>query len=353
VKIDYFDLIKRAWQITWKHRFLWLFGFILALAAGGSNVSNSLNYSFNGADTSTTSGNLGAFANSYLVFILFFAAVIGLLGFIVWVLSIFATGGLVGAAAKIERGEPTSLADGFKIGAKNFWRILGLNIVIGLIILALVMVLIVPLVVVIIVMASAGGQGSALPAGLICLIPVFILGLLLLALAATILSLISIYATRYIVLEKGGVFNSFSRGWRLIKRKFASTFVVFLLVWLISALAATVFAIPGLIIGIPVFLTLFAGIAGKNVLIVSLAAFGFVLLAVVMSFFNGVLEAYRSVIWTLTFLHLAEEPKGQGAATPAESSRLVPMIVEQPKPRKTAAKPAPAKKKITKPKKTT
>ena len=31
----YINLIKRAWQITWRHKVLWIFGILLALASGG------------------------------------------------------------------------------------------------------------------------------------------------------------------------------------------------------------------------------------------------------------------------------------------------------------------------------
>jgi hypothetical protein len=51
MKLDYSDLTKRAWEIVWKCKFLWLFCFILATAAACSNHSNFLNYSFDGADT--------------------------------------------------------------------------------------------------------------------------------------------------------------------------------------------------------------------------------------------------------------------------------------------------------------
>lgn len=317
MKLDYFEIIRRAWEITWKYKFLWLFGFIIALAAGGSNVGNNLNYSMNGADSSTLGTNIGNFADAYLVLVLFIVAVFGLFGFIVWILSIISTGGLVGSAAKIERGEPTSLNDGFKTGAKNFWRILGLNIIVGLIILVLVLAVIVPLIAVIVVIASAGDQGGGMLAGMICFILIAVVALFAVALVAMVLSVVSIYAIRYIVLEGGGVFESFSNGWRLLKREFAATAIVFLLVWIISALAGLVFAVPGLIIGVPVFLALLAGITTQNIGVVGLAFVGFTLLSLFMAFLNGILEAYRSVVWTLAFMKIGNRGKAEPVLPPS------------------------------------
>ncbi|MFA5867439.1 MAG: hypothetical protein WC891_05695 [Actinomycetota bacterium] len=355
MNLDFFDVIKRAWQITWKHKFLWVFGFLIALGAGGSNFSNSTNYSFNGNEGSSVSTGAAGFAEAYLVVILIIAAVLMLIGLVIWILSIIATGGLVGAAAKIERGETTSLKDGFKIGAKNFWRVFGLNIIVGLIIFCLVIVVIVPLIIIIVVMASSGNNGSGAVAGLICLIPVFILAIFLIALVAAVLSLIAIYATRYIVLEKGRVFASLSNGWHLMRRRFAATFLMFLLVLLISALAGLAFAVPGLLIGIPVIVTLLSGIAAKNFIVVFLAFIGIIFLVIVMSFFNGVLETYRSVVWTLTFMKISggEEDKDK-AKLPETAPKPppVPMVIEKPEAAEAPEKPKkPAAKRATKPKK--
>jgi hypothetical protein len=355
MKLDYFEIVKRAWQIIWKHKYLWVFGFIIALAAGGSNFSNSLNYSFNGADTQTASSSFSGFMAAYAILLIFIGLIMVLFGLVVWILSILATGGLIGSAAKIERGEETSLRDGFRIGAKNFWRILGLNIIVGLIIFCLVIALIVPLVVVIVSISSAGDQGGGMVAGLICFILIIILAVFLIALVAWALSIITLYAVRYIVLEGQGVFASFRSGWGLIRKKPAETFFTFLIVLLISAIAGSVFSIPSLLVGVPVFLTLLAGVATQNIGLVLLAVVGFVLLSLAMSFFNGVLEAYRSVVWTLTFMKIGNGGAGLPALPPEPKKPAtagkpqVPMVIEKPA---TAGKPpAPPKPKTPRAKK--
>lgn len=337
---DFFEVIKRAWQITWKYKFLWVFGYLIALAAGGSNYSNSLNSYYSSSDTTGAANGVAGFAEAYLAAIIIVVAVLMISGLVFWILSILSTGGLVGAAAKIERGEATSLKDGFKIGAKNFWRVFGLNLIVGLIIFLMIMAVIVPLIVIIVVISQAGDQGGGMLAGMICLILVGIVAIFVIAIAATVLSLISIYATRYIVLESGRVFASFKNGWRLIRRKLGPTFLMFLLVMLISSLAGLAFAVPGLIIGVPVLVTMFAGIAANNFFVVFLSFIGFLFLAVVMSFFNGVLETYRSTVWTLTFMRISGgEDDGEAAKLPVSPPRSpVPMIIE--KPDSIGAKPA-------------
>ena len=44
--MDYGEIITRAWNITWKNKFLWVLGFLAALTSIGSN-SNSIQNSYN------------------------------------------------------------------------------------------------------------------------------------------------------------------------------------------------------------------------------------------------------------------------------------------------------------------
>ena len=44
-KINYLQIIKDAWKITWKNRYLWWFGFFVTLGGGGG-----MNYFFNSGE---------------------------------------------------------------------------------------------------------------------------------------------------------------------------------------------------------------------------------------------------------------------------------------------------------------
>lgn len=51
--MDYMQIVKRAWEITKKHRYLWIFG-ILAGGAGGGGYQQMLSFS-NGFSEESTS----------------------------------------------------------------------------------------------------------------------------------------------------------------------------------------------------------------------------------------------------------------------------------------------------------
>jgi hypothetical protein len=46
--LDVKKILGRSWQILWTYRVLWIFGFILALGAGGTNIGSQSNYSIEG-----------------------------------------------------------------------------------------------------------------------------------------------------------------------------------------------------------------------------------------------------------------------------------------------------------------
>lgn len=347
MKLDYVEIMRRSWEITWKYKFLWLFGFIIAMTAGGNNFSNSLNYQ-NSGGTSNAGSSISQFAMANLVIILFFVSVLALLGFVILILSIFSQAGLVGCVAKIERGEPTSLSDGFRIGAKNFWRVLGLNLLIGLIVFCLIMVIVVPFVIIIVVMASGGNQGANLAPGLCCLIPLFILFIFMLVVVITVLSVAGIYATRFIVLEQGKVFMSFKRSFTFMRQKWTETLLTFLLVMLVSGIVGAILMIPGLLFGLPAFLTILAGAISQNIVVIVLGAVGIMFMVIFMSFLNGVLEVYRSTVWTLTFMGITGTTETSAENNPVlpqapltpPSPALPPSEISTPK---SAAKKRPAK----------
>ena len=39
--MNFGEVLSRAWQITWKHKILWLFGLLASCSAGGSNNTSS------------------------------------------------------------------------------------------------------------------------------------------------------------------------------------------------------------------------------------------------------------------------------------------------------------------------
>ncbi len=299
--MDYLDILKKAFQITWKHKYLWVLGFLVALGSGGSNYNSN----FNSQTSSPNWAGAGQWLESYLIVVILVGLILLFLYFIIWILSIIAHAGLVGAVDGIESGKEMGLGKAFGIGAHYFWRTLGINILLDLVMFLLVMIFLVPMIAGGILIAVQGEKAAAaLVPALICLIPAFFLVILLLIIIGAIIGVISVYAVRYAVIQDKRAVESIRSGWRLIKARKTETMIMFLLLLLTSTLYGVVMLIPALIIGLPSVFMIIGGAAANNVALIGLGAFGVMVLVLVMAVIRGVYEVFHSAAWTLTFRQL-------------------------------------------------
>jgi len=145
----YRKVLKQALFITWRAKFLWIFGFFAALLGNGG-AYEILFRSFSQArekgilaiilDTLSESGLLQSLtfqnlkesflAEPFALFILLWLILIGiaLFIFIVWFV-VVSQGALTSSAKKIARGEETNFKEAALKGIKFFWPILGLDVI--------------------------------------------------------------------------------------------------------------------------------------------------------------------------------------------------------------------------------
>jgi hypothetical protein len=299
MKLNYLEIVQQAWDIIWKHKWLWLFGFIAALGSGGGNFSNSLQYSSNSGNTSSAGANFSHFMSTYWVVIVLLALLLVVFSLVAMVFSIIANGALIGSAKGADAGEPVGLGIGWRVGLKYFWRLLGLNIVVILIILVPIVVLALGAVVVTL-LSNASGSGSAW----ICLVPLGLLCLLVVVVVAILLGISSNYAMRYIVIDGAGVIDSLRRGFALFRLRWADTVLMYLLLGVIGFAVGVVLLIPGAAIGLPALALGISGVALKSIILVAAGVFVGLLAILVMAVLNGVFVAFSSVAWTLTYIRL-------------------------------------------------
>ena len=55
--MDHFKVLKRAWDITWRYRVLWVFGLLLALATSRGGGSGGAQYNVSGDEFASFSGD--------------------------------------------------------------------------------------------------------------------------------------------------------------------------------------------------------------------------------------------------------------------------------------------------------
>lgn len=305
--MDYSAIISRAWDVTWKNRALWLFGFLVGGAGTNwiyqlSSIGSDSPAAFRG-DIFKGAESIGSAAPLNTPSLPLGALIAILFGFILFVIvmaivSAVARGALIGLVRRADMGEAVTIRAGFSDGLKNFLAIIGISLAIW--IPAIILGILVPLAFLVpafTAFAVSLNQENPPPA----LIAAVLLGLLLYAAVvlpiAIILSLINIYADSYRVVEGSGVFTSISKGFRLLReRKGASAAFFFIVLGLSLA-----FAFAAGFIGLTTILTSSSIFSGKPLLGIMLAIPGLAILILASSVF----QAFVSSTWTLAFLSMS------------------------------------------------
>ena len=303
--MDYGKILSRAWQITWRWKVLWIFGFLASLGSGGGGGGGGSGMN-NG---SRSSGNFPNFPNFDISpeiggLIIALVCVALIIGLILWVLSLISRGALIAGVQQVEDEGQTSFGSAWRVGLSRFWTIFGIGFLAALPILIIVLVFIG---VGIVVAAGAGisfandvperALGVILPA-LACLVPLACVTVVL----AVVLSQIQLYAERAAILESKGWIDAFKRGWQVLKTNLGPTIVFWLIFLLIGGVLVAIVA--GSIVALALPAAALFGNNNPNALAVVTmcggALIGFVILAVV----GAIVQTFTSTTWTLVYRQL-------------------------------------------------
>lgn len=308
--MNYGEIIRRAWDITKKYKYLWIFGFILALFGGRGSGGGGIEYTFRGEDLQKAPLIVQQFLfgpqsilrnNIYLIILgVMFLTIFALAGL---VLSIIAEGGLIGCVRDVESNEKSSLIDGFKIGAHYFWRMLGKNLLIFLVVSIVILFFILLFMIPFFSLSSSSNYRF-----LWFTIPLFIIFIIFMIPIGVFITILNDYSSRFIVIKNNGIIRSIKNALRLIFSNFKHTIVIALILFGIGILIGIILFIMFLIIGGPVALLGFSLYrAGAIPPLVILAVIAVLFLIVLSVIINGIRMTFASSVWTLTFLKLIED----------------------------------------------
>lgn len=329
--MPYFEILKRAWTLTWRYKILWLFG-LLAGTGGGINFSGNGGGGGGRPTGDGASGMPGGMGdgmrwreggfwsmamrwlqdNAALVALV--VGVLILVGLVLLILSIAARGGLVHLSARAEEGGTISAADGWRTGFRYGWRTLGTHLIIFVPILA---VLIVGAAVIGVAGLGAyaawdAGRGGMAGTGLAAVIGLLVVFLPFLFVATIAANLLLELALRHAILADRPALDAVGAAWRDLRSRFVDVF----LMWIVMLLAGFVFGFVILLIGAAVLSpALLAGFVSGNVgMAVLLGVPGLLVLLIPV----GIYGAWRSTAWTLFWRRLAAPltPEPSPAALP-------------------------------------
>lgn len=322
--MNYGELISDAFRISWRNKFLWFFGFFVAGTGGGSfNVPS--NFGGSGGDPTDFGDPNGVPENSLqtdltlaqsspfgglpedFILIAVLAGILALVLFLVFLaISIISNGGLAESVAAIKRGEERRFGTTWRAGLSNFWRVLGLQIILFLISLGLLIaILIVPGLMFGAVFLLTESVGWRTAVGILA-------GLLAFALMLLVFLpywIIGKLALRELVVDRKRILASIGEGYGVLRRNLGRGLLVgLILIGLsigITIALLIVLVILALVLAVPVVLLFVADYVTAGVVVGIIAAVLFIVPALVIS---GAVGTFYHSYWTLAYLRLNEPP---------------------------------------------
>lgn len=318
--MKYSELLKRALDITWRHRALWLFGFLLALFGGGGGGGGG---SFRTQTPNGRSGGGGIRPPSggelppmpliptETIIIIVVAVILAvlLLVLISFLLRVYFQTIIIRMVNEIEEEGNPGVKRGFRLGwSRRTLRLTAINFVVGLVSLIVVLVLLLfgfsPLALLLLDETKFLAPAIILTGGL-CL-PVFITITVWGIFVRVLVQLIS----RQCVLEGSGIVESVKLAFALARRRVSQVAVVWLIMvgvglgWGIVSALLSMLVLAALIPVAAVAFGIYAATkATATALIVgvALAILAIIVLSIPILFVTGLYLVFHSAVWTLAY----------------------------------------------------
>jgi hypothetical protein len=318
--MSYIQIIKESAQIFWKHKSLWVFGIIAALVGQGDyNFSVNYQESFQIDSVSDLPTPLRSlFAVIFENPLPFLFALIGFslfIGFLQYLVALFANGAMIGMVGEADRIGSTSFTSGLRIGGNRILPLFVIYLLLAIPFLVLVilgLLLLIPIFLEFLPLLSAYSSGDLpspdqleqvfraiepmlnsslfLCCGAFC---IFVLAIWVTGIWATL-------AARSCVIENLGVLASLKRGGRIGISNLGYT----LLNWLILIIFRIVFVffagLPALTLWIPTAQAIWHGNWTTTAIITGVLTVIYLLLISIG--LGGVLTSFNSTLWTKLYI---------------------------------------------------
>ena len=325
--MDIGRIITKAWEAFWNHKILWVFG-ILNLAVGAIigiwyNLQYDVEKLINISPTEIPFSedmisifNWGV-ENTALFVILIVLVVFIFLGLNLF-LSAFCTTALIKGALLVDQGaEKLSFGEVAASTGPYFWRIVGLNALLGVSSMGLVMVLF--LILLVFGVLTAG-------IAMLCIFPLFCLMIPF----GWFLTIVVTQANVAIVADDLSIKDRVVYAWKLVTKQIGPFVLVWLIVMVISMVVSFVSSAPAMIASIPMYGKMFSPeyLNEPTLLIDSLSnqTIWTAIWMPVQYVLLGIFSAFSMSIWVQTYLAARENGTVEPQAEPEIED---PEILEQ------------------------
>ena len=291
--MNYGEVLRKTWDISWRNKGLWLLGILAGCSASGrgnfgTSTSGARSYSFDSPDF----GDFGPIQEEVFIPIFLGLLCLGLIvALVVFVLGVIGQGGLIAGFKRADDGANVSFSEAFGDGLQSFWKLAGIRIL--FFVAGIVIVLGLILGTILVGVATFG-------IGLLCLIPLICL-LIPIGLGVDSYIILTMVAS---VEEELGIVESFGRSWTTVKENLGPIVVMILILIVGFGILGFLIAVPFIALGFPFVAGVIIGTDAaliSGIAITLLCATVAIPLLVVA---YGLLTTYATGAWTLTYRRL-------------------------------------------------
>ena len=294
--MEFGEVLSRAWQIIWKYKVLWIFGILAGCGTATTGAGSNSGFRFsNRTELPPAVRNWFESGNQGPIWAII-AIIIVVVILLVIVSLVLSTIGRVGLIRGTQLGDQNAghlaFSELFNESLRYFWRVLGLNFLVGIVLFIIYAILAIAAVVTVVVTFGLG---------LLCVLPF----LCLLIPLSWFIQVILEQANVALVVEDTGIMDAIQRGWTVVKTNLGPIILMALILVIgVGLIGGWIIALPFGAILIPVL----SGIAiGGRTAITGGLIFAVLCLVAylpVLFILSGILRAYTSTAWTLTYLRL-------------------------------------------------
>lgn len=311
--MDYGGLIGDAVRITWRNKYLWLFGVLPSAGLMGGSFSPPSN--FRNLDPATEKMLDAALANfergarSLVSENLFLVVMIGALLLLIYLLffltGVLCRGALVESVAATDGGERRDFTSTLRAGRSSFWRVLVQVLLFALIWAGLLFIVGLPMIFLFVKMA---GNVRALQA--IAFVNAMSLAALLVAILFVPVGIVAQFALRELVVGERGVLASIGGGYRLFRRNPGRSLLVWFIQVVLMVGAGIPIAITTLVMAVALAIpAIVLAIAGHGSAAMAAGAVAALTLLLALALVYAILGTFSSSYWTLAYLRLTDRSR--------------------------------------------
>lgn len=296
--MDYFKILKDSYEITLKHKYLWIFG----IFAGGAAMSFGWNTNFYGTNSlsndwpnNANSFNFEQFWTNYWSVIVAILGLLFLLGLLWMIFSVISQGALLGSIRHIKENKENNFHLGFAFGWHKFWRVFAVGLIIGLLFFFSAALFVVPIILFVLIKAY---------------VLAVIYGLLTFFLALVFwlyLGLLAPYILRIAILGDKGSWEAVNLAWPFFQKHWKDILIIYLLMMAVGIVIGIGIILTLLLVGGLFFLIGLAIYLASSIAAWIFAGFAILVLLVLFAVLAGAINTFNYSVFTLAYLEMAKK----------------------------------------------